>query len=87
MKDFFELSHFRELKTILFLEAMVIILILLICHQQHIDIHFSFSAAFISLICWVISSIVDPKRYLNFFTLVVTGVFGYGVFWFAFSLI
>jgi hypothetical protein len=87
MKKFFSLYHFRELRILLSLEFIVATLLLIIFQQQGIPIAFSTSALVASLICYSIAAVVDPERYFNFFTLVAIGIFGYGVWWFAFTML
>jgi len=87
MRKFFSLYHFRDLRILLTLEFIVTTLLLLIFKQQGVSITLSTSALVASLICYSIAAIIDPEKYFNFFTLVAIGIFGYGVWWFAFTML
>jgi hypothetical protein len=87
MKEFFSLFHLKELRILLSIEVIIILLIWSIASNQDLSIKFCYEAAFASFVCWLIASVVNPKGYFNFFTLLGVGIFGYGVFWFLFEIL
>ena len=93
MKNFFSLEYFYELKTFFILEFIMLILLVLIFNTHSNNIFFSTYNLFniwafvISIVIYLLSSLIDPKKYFNFFTLISSFPFAYGCFWFMFTFI
>ena len=91
MKKFFSLEHFYEWKIFFILELVMALLLFGIFNTPPNDkflepYHlFNIWALLVSIAIWIICSLVDPKKYFNFFTLLSTVSFEYGCFWFMFE--
>jgi hypothetical protein len=92
MKKFFSLEYFYELKTLFILESIILLLLYGLLNTPPNDKFlepyslFNIWALVVSIVIWVLSSLIDPKKYFNFFTLLSTGSFMYGCFWFLFEI-
>ena len=95
LKHFFSLEFFKELKLLLILES---ILALIGCGlittpsaqamiQEQGITPFNLFAFLTTLFIWVLSCVVDPKKYFNLATLIATGFMCYLSFWFMFEVL
>ena len=89
MKNFFSLEYFNDVKPIFICESIILLISILMSYAPNnivsFIVHnfnlFNLWAALISTGIWTICSFVDPKKYFNFFTLISTAPFVYGLFW------
>ena len=86
MKKFFSLVSYKQLKLLLFLEALILILGLVLTRHMHLN-YFNFSALIISIIIYGFCVLLDKKTYFDFFTLIATVFFTYEINWFIFTFL
>jgi hypothetical protein len=94
ISNFFCKSHFKELKVLFILEFLILIIgtmlintpsMRLFIESQNIKI-FNIFAFLFTLFVYSLSCLVDPKKYFNLATMISTGIFFYGCFWFMFEI-
>ena len=86
MKSFF-VDGFKEVKILLILELVIFLLVLLLLNtppNEEVYINFDANALYVSVFIIFLSSILDPKRYFNFWSIIVTLNFCYWSFYFLF---
>ena len=95
LKHFFSLEFFKELKVLLILESILILMgwglittpsVQATIQEQGIT-PFNLFAFLTTLLVWVLSCAVDPKKYFNLATLIATGFICYLSFWFLFEVL
>ena len=92
MKKFFSLDHFYVLKALFIIELIIGGLLLMILNtppiDKFLDNHslFNIWALITTIVIYTLCSLIDPKKYFNFFTLLATGSITYGCFWFMFEI-
>ena len=89
IKEFFT-NGFNEIKPLIIIQIIIAILVCLILHtppNNNLHIHFNLNALNVSVFVILLCSIIDPKKYFNFWTILVTLNFGYWIFWFLFLVL
>lgn len=95
IKNFFSLQYFSELKVLFILEFIILLLGIMLINTPSAKLFiadnnlsiFNIFAFLFTLLVYSLSCMVDPKKYFNLATLIVTGTFTYGCFWFMLELL
>ncbi len=86
--NFFSSKHIIGLRFLLFLEIMILLLSVLMVQSLELSLNlWSFPAFCVSLVIWIISSLLDYRKYFNLATLIVTGQVTYFIFLLLFKAI
>lgn len=85
IKNFFSIEYFYELRPLLIIESVTAVLGYLMTMNIITIDYFNIHALFIAFFLWVTCSLMDSKKYFNFYSFLATIIFCYGFFWFVFE--
>lgn len=85
MKNFLSIKNFKELKTLIVLELLMIFFLGILTFNSNLK-YFSWGSLITSISIWILSSLLDKEKYFNLLTMLVLGTFTYIIFWVIFNL-
>lgn len=86
MKKFFSLTKFKELSTLLVLSVIIALLLLLLIGQYPGEVNYwSWKAAGVTLMIWIITSVLESEKSFNLATFLGISPIIYLIFWVLFN--